>query len=184
MRAIDIKGKPDLRSVKTDRALDDAMYDLLRSRNFRKMTVNDICTAALVSRAAFYAHYNDKYDLLSSWLARWCPQKSSVGKTYDSIEKTINEFIYDNKAIIRNIVNDADQGTLDILLQIVLSSLNLAFEDGKPGAASERIILYTVYAGGIVNYIIWLVKNNFPEEIKAMNRFLFKVIEECRSFDI
>jgi len=184
VREIDTNSKSDLRSVKTDRALYDAMYGLLQGRIFRKITVNDICTAALVSRAAFYAHYSDKYDLLENWLTRLCPQPAAGGDTYESIEKTVNEFVYEHKAIIKNIVNDADQGTLDTLLQIVLSLLNLTSESGKPGSNPQQVIQYNIYAGGIINYIIWQVRNNFPDDVKPMNRSLFKIIEECGNFDL
>jgi len=45
----------------------NAVLKLLNRRNFEKITVNDICEEALVSRATFYAHFNDKYDLFKYW---------------------------------------------------------------------------------------------------------------------
>ena len=172
--------KSDLRCLKTDKALDIAMYDLLRKRTFRKLTVNDICTAALISRAAFYARYADKYDFLKSWLARIGPQRLTCNDPYEHVEKTINEFVSRNKSVIKNIVHDADQGTLDISLQIILSFLNLAAESGKPGANPKQIILYNIFARGIMSYIFWQVNNNFPEDVKPMNKFLYDVLEGCQ----
>lgn len=53
----------DLRVVKTNAALIGAFEELLREKPFEKITVKTICDRALVSRATFYAHYRDKYEL-------------------------------------------------------------------------------------------------------------------------
>lgn len=58
-----MKRKSDLRVIKTKNALVGALLNLLKSTPFTKITVNDICIQALVSRSAFYAHFLDKYDL-------------------------------------------------------------------------------------------------------------------------
>ena len=181
VRAIETNGKKDIRCKKTDSALDGAMWELLRQRNFRKITVNDICAAALTSRATFYTRYTDKYDFLKSWLARVGPQNLTCNEPYEKIEKTINELVFENKPVIKNIVNDADQETLDILLQRVLSFLDLAAESGKLGASPKQIILHNIGAGGIVNYIFWQVKHNFPADVKPMNEYLYEIIKCCQN---
>ena len=43
----------------------NSLLTLLKGNPFNKITVNDVCTEALVSRSAFYANFKDKYDLLS-----------------------------------------------------------------------------------------------------------------------
>ena len=177
------KDKIDLRCVKTDKALNIAMYSLLEKRSFRKITVNDICTAAFISRAAFYTHYTDKYDFLASWLTRILPQKVTCDMDYLYIEKIINKFVLENKAIIKNVVNDADEGTLDIMFRIVLSFLNLTGESDKPGSDPEQIIFHNIYVGGIINYIFWQVKNNFPAKVLPMNRHLYNAIKKCRGIE-
>ena len=58
--------RPDPRKVKTERDITAALVQVLtEGRPFRKVTVADICSAALVSRSTFYDHYLDKYDLLT-----------------------------------------------------------------------------------------------------------------------
>ena len=175
--------KMDLRCIKTEKALDYAMYALLEKRNFRKITVNDICTAAMISRATFYARYTDKYDFLKNWLERLNPKKLTCGESYEYIEKVINKFTLENKAVIKNIVNNADQGTQDILFQIVLVFLNLSAGSVETDTDSKQIIFNNIYAGGVVNYIFWQVKNNFPPEVMPMNEHLYKIIEKCQNFE-
>ena len=56
--------KVDLRIKKTKRILFDALIRLMAKKNFEKIKVSDICEEALINRSTFYAHYEDKYDLL------------------------------------------------------------------------------------------------------------------------
>ena len=180
---IENKKKADLRTIKTEKALDIAMYELLRKRNYRKITVNDICLEALISRAAFYAHYSDKYDLLKTWLVRISPKIHLYEESYEYIEKTINEFIFENKTIIKNIVNDADQETQDILSQIVLSFLTNEAEPDKLSPAPGQAVLSNFYVGGILGYITWQVNHNFPEDVKPMNKYLYRVLEKYQDIN-
>ena len=55
----------DLRVQKTYSALTTSFEELLREKEFDKITVNELCTRALVRRPTFYKHFLDKYDFLS-----------------------------------------------------------------------------------------------------------------------
>ena len=56
--------KEDKRVTKTKRDLRNALTGLLKVRPYTKITVCDICEAAVVNRMTFYKHYMDKNDLL------------------------------------------------------------------------------------------------------------------------
>lgn len=43
--------------------------ELLSKESFSKITVNEIADQALIHRSTFYTHFDDKYDLLSQYLA-------------------------------------------------------------------------------------------------------------------
>jgi AcrR family transcriptional regulator len=58
----------DLRVVRTRKMLRDAMIALVIQKGFTTITVNDIVKLAMVNRATFYRHYQDKYDLVESYL--------------------------------------------------------------------------------------------------------------------
>jgi AcrR family transcriptional regulator len=53
----------DLRIRKTEALLKEALVELASSRNFGSITVEDIVRRAMVNRATFYRHYQDKYAL-------------------------------------------------------------------------------------------------------------------------
>ena len=48
----------------TQKLLREALIELIEERNFESLTVGEITERAMVSRAAFYRNYQDKYDLV------------------------------------------------------------------------------------------------------------------------
>lgn len=56
--------KLDLRQRKTRRQLTQALVELMEARPFQELSVTDICRQAMVHRTTFYAHFNDKQELL------------------------------------------------------------------------------------------------------------------------
>ena len=54
----------DLRARRTRKLLRDALLALIEERGFDAITVGEIAERAMVSRAAFYRYYRDKYDLV------------------------------------------------------------------------------------------------------------------------
>jgi AcrR family transcriptional regulator len=54
----------NLRVRRTRILLRRALLELIEDRGFDRVTVGQICERAMVSRAAFYRHYRDKYHLV------------------------------------------------------------------------------------------------------------------------
>jgi AcrR family transcriptional regulator len=54
----------DARAVRTRDALAMALYALMRERTYEEITVQEICERATVGRSTFYAHFQDKNDIL------------------------------------------------------------------------------------------------------------------------
>jgi len=55
----------DLRIRRTHHFLQEAMIELVREKGFDAITVGDIAERAMINRATFYRHYQDKYDLVT-----------------------------------------------------------------------------------------------------------------------
>lgn len=56
----------DKRIQKTKQKLRETFIQMLQTKTFDQITVTELCDAAQMSRITFYAHYNDKYDLLEA----------------------------------------------------------------------------------------------------------------------
>lgn len=60
----------DLRILKTQERLQNALLELLETKEFKAITVKEICDKAGISRNAFYQHYGYKEDLFDQMVAR------------------------------------------------------------------------------------------------------------------
>jgi AcrR family transcriptional regulator len=58
----------DLRVRRTRKSLQDAFIELTIQKGFEAVTVRDITERAMVNRATFYRHFQDKYDLLERYM--------------------------------------------------------------------------------------------------------------------
>ncbi|MBD8135830.1 TetR/AcrR family transcriptional regulator [Peribacillus frigoritolerans] len=55
----------DLRVIRTKNAIRAALVELIEEKGFETITVKDITTKAKINRGTFYAHYQDKFDLMT-----------------------------------------------------------------------------------------------------------------------
>jgi AcrR family transcriptional regulator len=56
--------QPNVRVRRTRTLLREALVELIEDRGFDRVTVGDLTSRAMVSRAAFYRNYRDKYQLV------------------------------------------------------------------------------------------------------------------------
>ena len=54
----------NIQYLRTDRAIQSALLSLLGKKSFEKITVQDILDETPVSRATFYKHFHDKYEIV------------------------------------------------------------------------------------------------------------------------
>lgn len=59
----------NLRVTRTQKLLREALIELIEERSFEAITVGELAARAMVSRAAFYRNYQDKYDLVEQIFA-------------------------------------------------------------------------------------------------------------------
>lgn len=110
--------KWDLRVQKTYKLLHTSLITLLEKQSFDEITVQSICDEAMVHRTTFYAHFEDKYHLLSSCLdfiieheevfkdTKLSPRKCLVEliKIVDKYRDAFSQVISNKKASIQNIL--------------------------------------------------------------------------------
>ena len=70
----------DLRVVRTKTAIRNAFVELIEEKGFDAITVKDITTKANINRGTFYAHYQDKFDLMTKCQKEIMYEFSSIAK--------------------------------------------------------------------------------------------------------
>ncbi|MFE6074033.1 TetR/AcrR family transcriptional regulator [Paenibacillus sp. NPDC057886] len=85
----------DMRTTQTKQSLIDAFFYFVSTKDFEKITIADLTQEAKVNRATFYAHFNDKYDLLDYIMgdsATMAIERQTSG-AYKFDQESINQLI-------------------------------------------------------------------------------------------
>lgn len=176
--------KEDLRIKKTYKLLITAMFTMLGYKNFNQITVNDLCEKALISRATFYVHFLDKYDLLKYWLLE--VKKAIIKDINDNIgiEISVNQFIHENKKIIVNLLKNCNNETLELVQEFMSSIVDSSMKRKlKDPTAANHIMLLNFCTGGLTKLLLWQVENNFPPEVTMINPYLYKMLDYIMEWD-
>lgn len=68
----------------TKQILANALLDLLKSKPFSKITVNELCKKSMIVRSTFYLHFQDKYELLSYCLDEASKELEALMEIHDT----------------------------------------------------------------------------------------------------
>lgn len=157
-----MKEKTDLRVVKTKNVLYNSLIELMKEKEFEEIKVSDICTKALINRSTFYAHYQDKYELLQDFLNFL---KEEFVKELEKSNKNLNirdyyiqlislflDHIEDKKDIYNTImVNNRNSIMMDILLSVVNNDVLKRLELDDIKTRIPREVIAKFYLGGVIN---------------------------------
>lgn len=175
------KPEDSAKVLQTKRIVAAQFMRLLESKSFKKITVNDICQSSMISRSAFYLHFEDKYHLLHYCLEKELDQWKSAMKdqSVDEFILYILDSILDKKNFYYNtIVKEADKELTD-MFQHVFCQFFLAHLKEKQASgfsfSGPLSIISAFYAGGIVSSTIQWIENDFSipkEEVAACQKAL------------
>lgn len=65
-----MRDSTDLRVQKNIESIEKAFITLINEKTFQQVTVQNITNLARINRSTFYSHYDDKFDLLDSLIAK------------------------------------------------------------------------------------------------------------------
>ncbi|WP_458354418.1 TetR/AcrR family transcriptional regulator [Peribacillus frigoritolerans] len=70
----------DLRVIRTKNSIRNALVELIEEKGFEAITVKDITMKAKINRGTFYAHYQDKFDLMTKCQEEIMQEMSNIAK--------------------------------------------------------------------------------------------------------
>lgn len=163
----------DLRFVRTEKALINAIKDLLAEKDFNAITINDICTQASVSRTAFYQHYEDKYALAEAWVKIDIKPPSHLF-TDDTLEEYFERLLEAEQTYRSQVIHLIRPDSSRELQWRIIAMWSEGFlryykQKRHKGARFEvPLEMMAIYnCTGVVNLIWWGIMNNycFPKQI-------------------
>ena len=182
----------DLRIMKTQEKLQNALLELLEQNELKAVTVKEICDKAGISRNAFYQHYGYKEDLYDQMVAQATeeirnsldpiiPNSSQLDR---DIMKKYAKKVIDGISKVKSLIYvmlKSDEGIfLRQLTDLVFGQFltnSLSFYDIQD---SEEIRLYYEFlSAGVAAFIIkWVLDDNLTER-KAVN-LLTEILLQCQ----
>lgn len=178
--------KDDLRVIRTKKMIKEAFYEAVKEKGFDRTTVSDIASRAMINRATFYLHYQDKTDLLRSLedevLAdieritkpvsrEYIEAYKTEGKPFPHILKLLS-YVQDNiEFFMLTVRDDAD---LSFYNKMGARIYNKVFEDVFPELKEDEIFskyaqnMVVVVFGSILNQWIKTGMKESKEEIASL----------------
>lgn len=174
----------DNKKLPAKTALMNTLEDLLHKKPFQKISVNELCETAQVSRSAFYANFEDKYHLLSCCL-------HSKTESLNALTQTLSpeEFLYgvlnylqeDGRFFHNAFGADLEEESLLILYRFfshfLTSFLNRRVEQGfvLPGPME---VVVSFYIGGLTSTSLSWIKSNYRLPAKEVAACQYRLLKD------
>ncbi len=187
--------KKDLRIVRTQNLIIEAMKSLMKTKKFDKIKVKDITSEANINRSTFYYHFGDKYDLLNKILDN---ELENLIQNHDIINLNNDVKEYGNQGILhllRYFNNNASfyNNAFEIegydalqkyfrkrIKELFLMWIKELACNDKPSVSKE--FLAEFYTSAYTAIVIDWLKNNMDESPEEVF-FQLKTITENGFFD-
>jgi len=177
------KKKVDRRVQRTRPPLREALTGLILEKRYDKITVQDIIDRANVGRSTFYAHYQDKEDLLvSGFIALSDDLSSEVAAAHDAEESghllhslAFFRHAYQHQALYRAMIEGGGEevllgtGRRHMLINIQAHLATRLAE--QESLAMPLEVIANFLAGGMLSLLTWWLYHEQPcppEEINEM----------------
>ena len=163
------QGRPggDLRTRRTRLALRNALLDLIQTKGFDAIVVQDIADRAMINRVTFYKHYRDKYDLLEHTMQDLLAELSGpVGKLLEVPEdqavfdalvhwlESVSRHASFYRAMLGKQGNPAFAAQLRGYLEAMVSEIILQ-QRPQPAVAPEGLVDLRFIASGFLGVTEW-----------------------------
>ena len=143
--------KDDLRVIKTRKLIYQTLLDLMKEKTFEEIKVSDICSKAMINRSTFYAHYEDKYELLIDFLSN----------LKEEFARELNESCKENLSIREYYIRLISLFLDHILLSVVNDDILKRFKENDINLKVPTEVISKFYLGGVINIgMEWLSNSN------------------------
>ena len=181
--------KQDLRVQKTHQALITSFSDLLQTKSFEQITVQDLCANANVRRSTFYRHFNDKYDLLNHVVGTlidhfrklYLPDinPDNPRQFFEKLMRDVFTFIHDNKDIVRSVITLNFYGEVyTIFYEQIYKAVQKQIEfDRQSGQFYVDVTIYGEFlTGGILSVITNWIQHGQQQSIDKVTKEIVNMI--------
>lgn len=178
----------DLRFLRTEKALIEAIKNLLAEKGFDDITISDICLEAAVSRTAFYQHFEDKYALVMAWIIADIkpPAKLFVDDTLTEYFNQLLDAEYAYRAQMNHLVHPDGNKELQWRISAMWSDGFLQYYKNKYLNGARFEIPYEMMAvyncSGVIGLIWQNILNGFSLPKDILVTYIVRKIQQSNNF--
>ncbi|MBO4385138.1 MAG: TetR/AcrR family transcriptional regulator [Clostridia bacterium] len=180
--------KTDARVRYTRRVITESFLELLKDKPVNRITVKEVCEAAELNRATFYAHYSDCFDLLESieqeLLDDFRGSLSLInGFDVSALISAIYAMVEKHEDACRVLIfNGASPSVLGRMIDLARESGITAWKRQLRHASDAELdMLYTHLSNGLMNTVLdGYDKYSREEVISFVNRIVKSSLELFR----
>jgi AcrR family transcriptional regulator len=173
--------KNDRRSQRTRHLLSAALVELIREKDYKTITVNDIIERANVGRSTFYAHYKDNDDLFLGELDRVIEVLGQRIPNQDEMpffpSLGLFQHVSEEYELYKALVWTPG---IDLFIKHMQKSLTQRVEKGLQSSGQEYgvpiPILANFITGSFLNLLKWWLENKKKQTPEQMNEMFKKLI--------
>ena len=170
-----VLGGEKMSEIMTKRALEQALKSVLKTKNLKKVTIQDIADECGINRNTFYYHFKDIYDLVE-WICIEDGKKAlSQYRQYDNWENgTIGllNMMLANKAFVENVYRNVGRERIESFLfpQIKQVIASIVYEEAEGISVTDEEKEFAaemyqyIFVGVILRWIHEGMKDN-PDEL-------------------
>lgn len=165
----------DRRIQKTQKAIQNALYELLLEKDFAKITINQIADRANVNRGTIYLHYQDKYHLLKQCIEEhieqltiFCVpegQEDSSHSNFSTMDSLLPTFTYleENRIFFMSVLNNQVVPFLrERLHQIMVDGIRRQIKMNGMNRDMNTEVVIQFLASAAIGVIEWWISNKMP----------------------
>ncbi|MCB8977861.1 MAG: TetR/AcrR family transcriptional regulator [Ardenticatenaceae bacterium] len=175
--------KTDRRVERTRKLIQEALVSLILEKRYDKITVQDIIDRANVGRSTFYAHFQDKEDLLASnfanYTAHWdAPQheaEPTASKESPHILHSFEFFLHANEAYEFHQAM-FEGGGAEVMIETGRQHMMMDIQNHLQEMFGEDEnlpiplpVITNFLAGGMLSVMVWWLKEKRPYPPETIN---------------
>lgn len=177
--------KVDRRVERTRQLLEAALLALIKEKGFDAISVQDIIDRANVGRATFYAHYDNKLDLLASGFEgleadlkrQQGDRRSHIGNADErlfSFSHALLAHAYRHREVFPAMVSKGGGAVVqhvlrNLLLQLVRDDVKtMALQENKHPVPPEAVAQFI--AGGLFGLLMWWLNGKMQLSVEDANK--------------
>jgi AcrR family transcriptional regulator len=173
-----MKKPDDRRSVRTEKALKEALQKMLLKKPLEKITIRVLTDEAGINRATFYAHYDDIYDLYHSFEKDLFDQLTVIFEdeqlqTYEEFYAELLDYMEQNKDVVRILFANPGNSTMqnrveNFMIQMALDAWKTDYGMTEITPELEYDVYYRVY--GLLAMVRHWIHTGFSIPLSALKK--------------